>query len=157
MYFPSKKDLRYSLIVWAQIFSGVLVLVFNINIYGLNFVSALNGLGQFLIVLLLVLISLLLWIWLRTGYKIEEGKIKIKSGPLRKTVNIEEINKLSTSKISFAAISPFSGPALSTERIEINYGNHYDVINVSPASRRDFVKILLAENPDIQTDTNIVQ
>src|SRR5690625_1060331 len=120
-----------------------------------DFISNLSVLDYFLIGLLVSLIGLYLWIWLQTGYKIEKDELYIKSGPFRKTIKIEHIHKLRTSKISFMALSPFSGPALSTELIEITYGKHDEVINISPINKTDFVKVLVAEKPEIHNHTEI--
>lgn len=46
-------------------------------------------------------ISLLLWLWFGTSYKIEEELLKIKSGPFRSTVKIDEIKKTKRYKIPF--------------------------------------------------------
>lgn len=157
MYFPSKKDVPYTLLFWTPILFVVFVVMYNFEMYSRRFWSDFNVFGYFVAALPIVLIGLSLWIWLGTGYKIEEGEIKVKSGPFKKRIKIKEINKLGTSKITFAAITPLSGPALSTERIEMSYGKHHDVINVSPSSRRKFVKMLLAENPTIHTGENFAQ
>ncbi|MGO4886597.1 PH domain-containing protein [Anaerobacillus sp. MEB173] len=41
------------------------------------------------------------WLWFATGYTIENGVIKIKFGPFRKTVYIEEISKINKTKQFF--------------------------------------------------------
>src|SRR5699024_12482591 len=119
------------------LFLFTLIASYKGAIYSWDFISNLSVLDYFLTVLLGSLIGLYLWIWLQTGYKIEKNALYIKSGPFRKTIKIEHIRKLSTSKISFMALSPFSGPALSTELIEITYGKHDEVINISPINRSE--------------------
>lgn len=155
MYFPSKRDLPYTLLFWMPILLVVFVVVSNLEMYSRSFMNDLNVFGYFVAALPIVLISLYGWIWLGTGYKIEEGDIKVTSGPFKKRIKIKEINKLGTSKITFVAITPLSGPALSTERIEMSYGKHNDVINVSPSSRKHFIDMLLVENPEIQIEANV--
>ena len=154
LYFPSQKDLRY-LLIYMALFLFTLIASYKGAIYSWDFISNLSVLDYFLTVLLGSLIGLYLWIWLQTGYKIEKNALYIKSGPFRKTIKIEHIRKLSTSKISFMALSPFSGPALSTELIEITYGKHDEVINISPINKKEFVKVLVAENTEIHDHTNI--
>ena len=86
--------------------------------------------------------------WFGTGYKVEEGLIKIKCGPFKSAVKIEEVKKLRATK------TPLSAPALSIDRIEILHGN-YNIAVVSPKNKTDFIRILVSENPDIQVDNNL--
>ena len=96
----------------------------------------------------LLMIGLLLWLWFGTGYKIEKGLIKIRFGPFRSTVKIEEIKRLNATK------NPLSAPALSIDRIEILHGK-YGIAIVSPKNVDDFIRILLTENQYIQVDNNL--
>lgn len=102
-----------------------------------------NGIGYRFIIL----------VWFGTGYNIEEGHIKIKSGPFRSTIKIEEIKKINTKKVPFAF--PFEGPALSVNRLEVFHGKYHDVMNISPKNEKDFIKIIVSENPHIQIDKNL--
>ncbi|WP_200411314.1 PH domain-containing protein [Virgibacillus salexigens] len=92
--------------------------------------------------------GLLIWIWLGTGYKVKGGLIKVKSGPFRATIRIEEIKRLSKTK------SPFTAPALSVDRLEILYGK-YDVMSISPKNETEFIRLLVTENPHIQIDKKL--
>ncbi|MGY0692348.1 PH domain-containing protein [Virgibacillus sp. FSP13] len=134
MYFPSKKDTWLALIIW-----GVTILMGWQMITYKSVVIYIIG---------LLTIALLLWLWFGTGYKIEEGLIKIKSGPFRSKVKIEEIKRLNATK------TPLAGPALSIDRIEILH-RKYDVAIVSPKNAADFIRILLNENKYIQVDNNL--
>lgn len=93
-------------------------------------------------------ISLLLWLWFGTSYKIEEELLKIKSGPFRSTVNIEDIKRLNATKTLLA------GPALSIDRIEILH-KKYDIAIVSPKDRTEFVQALLTKNKCIEVDNSL--
>lgn len=129
-------------------FWGPILLVISFYMFALNP----SVLGY---VISALIICLMLWVWFGTEYKIKEGHIKIKSDPFRSTVNIDDVKKLSASNISLSAISYISGPALATDRLEILYGNKYDVVNISPKNEKDFLNTLISKNPDIQIDKSI--
>jgi len=134
LYFPSKKDTWLALVIW-----GVVILM------GWQMVSYKSLLWS---MLSLLIIAYLLWLWFGTGYKIEGRVIKIRSGPLRRTVKITEITKISATK------NPLSAHALSIDRIEIMYGK-YDTAIISPKNKAHFINVLVTENPDIQVDKNL--
>lgn len=143
MYFKSKKGIKPFLMFWSPAFLLILFYLFLLKQSILVFV------------IIALIICLLSWVWFGTGYKIKGGIIKIKSGPFRSTVRIEEIKKLSRSNGSLSEISFNSGPALSTDRLEIFYGKNYHVVNISPKNENDFINTLIVENPCIQVDKNI--
>ncbi|MFC7321507.1 PH domain-containing protein [Halobacillus campisalis] len=87
-----------------------------------------------------LIIGLLLWIWFRTGYTIEKGKVHISYGPFRKSISIEKIKKLGKTR------NPFTAPALSIDRLDILYGDH-QTIQVSPKHEAEFIRLLTEENP----------
>ncbi|ADU29329.1 PH domain-containing protein [Evansella cellulosilytica] len=141
MYFPSKKDNWLAFVILGAILLVILSFIFDGNR---------NGWPILEFIICLLVIGLPLWIWLGTGYKLEEGLIKIRCGPFKSTVRIKEITKLSATK------SPLSAPALSLDRIEITHGM-YNMAIVSPKNKIDFISILLSENPDIQVDKNLIR
>ncbi|GEN85220.1 hypothetical protein SLU01_35320 [Sporosarcina luteola] len=142
MYFPSKKDLWFGLIIWGFVVFLIAAYVFGGEPIGMQFITYNSIAGYILSVLI---IGLLLWFWFGTGYKIEGGFIKIKFGPLTSKVKIADITKLSAAK------NPLSAPALSIDRIEILYGK-YGIALVSPKNRVQFIKTLLGESPGIEVD-----
>ena len=93
-------------------------------------------------------ITLFLWMWFGTSYKIEEELLKIKSGPFRSTMNIEDIKRLKATKTLLA------GPALSIDRIEILY-NKYDLAIISPKNKTEFIRALLTKNKYIEVGNNL--
>ncbi|WP_186673837.1 PH domain-containing protein [Sporosarcina sp. BP05] len=145
MYFPSKKDIWLAFIIWGVILSIILVYIFGGEPIGWQIITYKSVLGY---IMSLLIIGLLLWLWFGTGYKVEEGFIKIRYGPFRNTVKIEEVKKLSATK------NPLAAPALSIDRIEILHGK-YNMAIVSPKNKTDFIRILVTENPDIQVDKNL--
>lgn len=131
LYFKSKKDTFFALLIWGVIIlMGWLMIVDkSVMIYIVDVLT----------------ISLLLWLWFGTSYKIEEELLKIKSGPFRSTVNIGDIKRVNATKTLLA------GPALSVDRIEILHRN-YDTAIVSPKARTEFVRTLLTKNECIEID-----
>lgn len=90
----------------------------------------------------------LIWIWFRTGYRIKDSNIVIYFGPIRRTIIIDDIKKISKVK------HPFTAPALSVDRLEIMY-RKYEVVTISPKKEREFIELLLKRNPQIQVDEKI--
>lgn len=142
MYFASKKDSWFLLLIWGFILFIFLMHMFGSEPVGLQLIAYNSLLGS---VISGVLVGLLLWIWFKTGYKIESGKINIQFGPFKKTIKIESIKKIHQVK------HPFTAPALSIDRVEILY-NKYEIITISPQNKNEFIRLLLLENPSIQID-----
>lgn len=94
-------------------------------------------------------ISLFLWFWFGTSYKVDEEELKIKSGPFRYKVNIEDIKSLKASKTLLA------GPALSIDRIKILH-KKYDVTIVSPKDKLEFIRALVTKNKRIDVDNKLL-
>lgn len=136
MYFKSKKDTWLALLIW-----GVSILM--------GWQMIVDKSVMILIVGVLTIFSLL-WLWFGTSYKIEEELLKIKSGPFRSTVNIEDIRRLNATKTLLA------GPALSIDRIEILY-KKYDIAIVSPKDKPEFVQALLIKNKAIEADNSLLK
>lgn len=93
-------------------------------------------------------ISLLLWLWFGTNYKIEEELLKIKSGPFKSTVKIKDIKRLNATKTLLA------GAALSIDRIEILH-RKYNIAIVSPKNKAEFVRALITKNKCIEVDHSL--
>lgn len=142
MYFPSKKDIWLGTIIWGSILFMIAISLFDDPGWRLSDVLE-SG-------ICLLISAFLLWLWFGTGYKVEEGVIKIKYGPFRSTVEIKKIRKLRATK------NPLAAPALSIDRIEILYGK-YDIAIVSPKYVTDFIDLLTSENAKIQIDEGLLQ
>ena len=123
MYFPSKKDIWLAFIIWGVILLIILIYIFGGEPIGWQIITYKSVLGY---ITSLLIIGLLLWLWFGTGYKVEGGLIKIRYGPFRSTVKIEEVKKLSATK------NPLAAPALSIDRIEILHGKY----NMAIVSRK---------------------
>ncbi|RID83502.1 hypothetical protein D1953_15670 [Peribacillus asahii] len=133
MEFSSKKDMWMRMIIWALI--GVFIWIF----YESTFIEF-NLVG---IIVMTIMIGLLLSIWFWTRYKIEQGILKISYGPIKKSIAIQDIQSIRLT------VNPFTAPALSMYKIEINY-RKYKTISISPINQERFIKELQKLNPKIR-------
>jgi len=137
MEFSSKRDMWMGLIIWALI--GVFIWIF----YESTFIEF-DLVG---IIVMTIMVGLLLSIWFSTHYKIEQGILKISYGPIKKSIAIEDIQSIRLT------VNPFTAPALSMYRIEINYLK-YKTISISPINQERFIKELQKLNPKIRMMSN---
>lgn len=142
MYFSSKKDLWMTIIIWLSAFLFIVPPVFSPDL-GVWMTPDFLNKQWIQIVVLFPIGFFLLWIWFKTGYTIEKRSIKIQYGPFKKDIRIDEIHSIRETK------NPFTAPALSMNRIEINYGQ-YETIQISPKEINLFVDELLKNNSHIQ-------
>lgn len=92
-------------------------------------------------VALLLTAILIASILVATYYTVDRTTLKIVSGPLRIRVGLEDINWVRETR------NPLSSPALSLDRLMINYGKNRKVM-VSPADKRGFLKAIGQELED---------
>ena len=78
-----------------------------------------------------------LWLLATTRYAVEPELLRIYSGPMRWVVPLREITRVARSR------NPLSAPALSLDRLRIDYGNGRWCL-VSPADRDGFLRALKA-------------
>ncbi|GGA80538.1 PH domain-containing protein [Ornithinibacillus halotolerans] len=136
MYFPSKKDVLFFIIIWGSILATIFVAFYRIEVPS----SVGSILGK---IFLLLITVLLLWTWFNTGYTIKDSKLTIRSGPFKKKIKVEDITKITKVK------HPLAAPALSIDRLEIMYSN-YNLILISPKNEQELIDQLLTENPQIR-------
>ncbi|CAM4097187.1 MULTISPECIES: PH domain-containing protein [Flavobacterium] len=92
-------------------------------------------------------IGLLFWILINTKYTIKNSQINCYSGPFKKTIKIDTINRID---FHDGIIIPVSLKlALNSEGIIIRY-NKFDDIYISPKQNKKFINELIAINPNIQ-------
>ena len=141
MFFPSKKDAWMGGIIW---FSALFLIISPIFFPDIGVWMTPDFLDKpWIKVAILSSIGLfLLWIWFKTGYTIEEGLVTIQVGPFKKKIRIEEIESIRETK------NPFSSPALSSDKLEINYAR-FETVAISPKDKTEFVRQLLVQNPAI--------
>ena len=134
--FQSKKDIWLAVLIW-----GVIILMFFMMITEQNIVVYIVGILNN---------ALLLWLWFGTNYKIDDENLIVRSGPFKSTIDIKSIKKLRATKTLLA------GPALSIDRIEIQY-KRYDSVIVSPKEKNKFIESLLSKNKSIEVDDKLIQ
>ena len=134
--FLSKKDIWLAVLIW-----GVIILMFFMMITEQNIVVYIVGILNN---------ALLLWLWFGTNYKIDDEDLIVRSGPFKSTIDIKSIKKLRATKTLLA------GPALSIDRIEIQY-KRYDSVIVSPKEKNKFIESLLSKNKSIEVDDKLIQ
>lgn len=141
--FGAKKDIWFIFIIWGTIVFVILISIFDFKSSQPSTVE--NVLG---FIIIGSTVGVLVWIWFGAVYIVNEDAIKIKFGPFRSKVNINEIKKIRKVK------SILSAPALSVERLEITYGK-FNLAYVSPNHEKDFIQLLLTKNPHIQLDEKL--
>ena len=141
MYFPSKRDLWMTATIWLFAFLFIIspIIFPNLGVWMTpDFLDK-----QWIKIVLLVPIGFcLIWIWFKTGYTIAENHLTIRYGPIKKIDTISSIRKTR---------NPFIDPALSMNKIEINFSG-LNTIAISPKNQTEFVRQLLKHNPHIKTD-----
>lgn len=78
-------------------------------------------------------IILPVWILLSTGYLITGDALRVRFGPFRMRIAIDDIHAIEAVK------SLHFGPALSMDKIKITYGEPEKVLYISPADKYMFV------------------
>jgi len=134
MYFPSERDWWLGLLIW-----------------GLVLLAAVPALlkpekGQFIIMIAVILF--IGWIWFGTGYEILDDELKVRCGPFRQRIPLQEIREIKRTR------SPLSSPACSLDRMEIKYGKSRRVM-ISPADQEGFIKMLTGKSPQIHLDEDL--
>lgn len=128
MKFQSKKDW------WAYpVFLGIIVAVFIPLFKDQDLTSLYIGVP---------VTGLLLWIWFTTYYVIERNSLVVRSAFIHKIIPVYEIKSIRRT------FNPLSSPALSLDRLEIQYGNGKMVL-ISPENREKFLEALKKMNPSI--------
>ncbi|KAB2331352.1 PH domain-containing protein [Bacillus mesophilum] len=141
MYFPSKKDLWMTIVIWlfAVLFIVPPILFPDFGVWMTP--EFLNK--QWIKVVILCPIGFgLLWIWFNTGYSIKDNILKIQYGPFKKVIKIEEIQSIRQTT------NPFTALSLSINRIEVNY-RKYNTIQISPKDMNGFLTQLMKINSGI--------
>lgn len=93
--------------------------------------------GTVLIVVLVLLVSIALpaWLFLATHYTLTATELRIRSGPFRWTVPLRDIVSVTPTR------NPLSSPALSLDRLRIEYGSGRWIM-ISPRDRDGFLRDL---------------
>ena len=84
---------------------------------------------------LLLAVGLSAWVLASTRYSLSDDLLLIKSGPFTWRVDVNEIHRIVATK------NPLSSPALSLDRLRIEYGNGKRIM-ISPEDRDGFLSDL---------------
>lgn len=87
---------------------------------------------------MVLLCALLFSIFKSTYYVVDNGELRIVSGPFRWRIAIDDIQSIEPSR------NPLSSPALSLDRLKISCGK-YRFVLVSPADKDGFIKTIERE------------
>jgi hypothetical protein len=134
MYFPSKRDLWLGLLIWGLVLLATIPALLK------------PGKGQ--LITMMAVILFIGWIWFGTGYEILENELKIRCGPFRQRIPLQEIKEIKRTR------SPLSSPACSLDRMEIKYGKSKRVM-ISPSDKENFIKMIMKKSPQIQLDEDL--
>lgn len=139
IFFASKRDSFYSIAVWGTIVILFLSIILNFSLALFNLFWGLIG---------LVAIGFLVWIWFGTSYRIESETIKIKNGPFKWMVKIQDINSISKRRSLLAT------PSLSVDRLVLHYDKYGEML-LSPKDESEFIELLLTKNTQIKLSEKI--
>jgi hypothetical protein len=87
-------------------------------------------------------LALVGWMFTTTAYVISGPALVLKSGPVRITIPIDKITRISRGSWVGSAI------ALSLSRIEIQYGRFQSIL-ISPEDTRAFIEAIVARVPNV--------
>ena len=90
----------------------------------------------------------MLWLYFGTRYELTQTHLKYKSGPLRGSIQIDQITEIITNKTLWSGLKP----ATARKGMIVKYGN-YDEIYISPETNDTFVKKILELKADIKITT----
>lgn len=138
MIYNSRKDPLISLILL-----GTSLLLIGASIY--NFIDTGVTVATIVVASISMLtVSLVLWIWLSTYYKITENTLFYRSGPIAGGIEIKKIREISPNKTMYVGLKP----ALAFKGLIIRYEKYNDIY-ISPAHPGAFIDELLKVNPSI--------
>lgn len=86
-------------------------------------------------ILFALAIAFMLWTLLNTGYTLDARTLYVRSGPFRWTIALEQIHSVTATR------DTRSGPALSFDRLRIDYGSGRSML-ISPRDKDAFLRDL---------------
>jgi membrane protein YdbS with pleckstrin-like domain len=123
--FPSRIDRWLAVVIATSALvslGAALILPFTVS----------AALGITLAVLLLASAGIQLWLMRATDYTVDGTELRIRCGPFRWRIPLRDIHRVTPTR------SPLSSPALSLDRLRIEYGDGRALM-VSPADKVGFV------------------
>jgi hypothetical protein len=138
MLFSSRKSVFFSLLIFGMIAFTALVFFFGI---GFGWIEK----SDYWIALpFTVIISLFLWIYFGTYYKLTDTELIYRSGPIRGKIEIHQIREIVKGKTMYSGLKP----ATAAKGLIIKF-RKYDEIYISPVSNDSFVAEIGKRNPHI--------
>ncbi len=113
---------------------GVIALVIGFSVYAAlrsDHLTLLSGLA------LTIAVVLPLWLLLNTRYGLDTSLLSVRCGPFHSRIPIADIQSITPTR------NPLSSPALSLDRLRIEYGHNRHVL-ISPRDRERFTRDLQA-------------
>jgi hypothetical protein len=143
MRFRSKIDGWLVLLVIA---TGVLALTTSIPLI----IRGVPGAIPIAVVVFVSVVGLPVWLLSTTSYWFEDEELCIRSGPLRWRIPVNQIKAVTPTR------NLLSSPALSLDRLQIDYGLYQSVL-VSPLDKKGFLGALnaLRSNSSLQRDREV--
>ncbi|WP_157981358.1 PH domain-containing protein [Aliidiomarina sanyensis] len=89
-----------------------------------------------------------LWLLASTNYTLSDSKLFVKCGPFKRDIPIAQITSIK------ATSSPLSSAALSTDRLQIDYGRGQSIM-ISPKDKEEFLRDLETRRAIGAHNTNI--
>ncbi len=129
MRFESKKD------TWLIVLGGLATVVVVLSLLPVALSARDWTVRLPLFGVLSVLCILVPWVLFGTFYVVEGGTLIVRSGPFRWRIKISDIRRVRPSR------SPLSSPALSLDRLRIEYGESRHIL-LSPPDQKAFSKAL---------------
>jgi len=80
-------------------------------------------------------LGLMLWTILGTDYTIDDSSLRVRGGPFRWTIRLQDIRSVTPTR------NPASSPALSLDRLRVDYGQDRFLL-ISPKDKEAFVRDL---------------
>ncbi|MCH8501886.1 MAG: PH domain-containing protein [Aliidiomarina sp.] len=119
----------------------VLVLVAIVSVFFIVFVSVLMT-GQIRAIMLAIPALIVgagfpLWLMKSTNYTLNDTNLIVRCGPFKWQVPVNQIQSVTPTS------NPLSSPALSLDRLQINYGR-WGTIMISPKDKEAFIQDLEA-------------
>jgi hypothetical protein len=135
--FPSRRDGWVVAITWLTVLPIAIALAFVFTAHDLT------ASWIFPTFLMVAAATLLLWVVYGTTYTINDELLRIRSGPFRWRVPLEDIVQ------AFPTDDPSASPACSLDRLHIAYGRDKSVL-VSPARQDEFMTLLREKCPALK-------
>ncbi|MGV3610798.1 MAG: PH domain-containing protein [Fluviicola sp.] len=136
--FSSRKSVFFSLLIF-----GMVALVAVLFFLGIAF-ERIGKQEYWLALPFTAIISLFLWIYFGTYYKLTDTELIYRSGPIRGRIVMHEIREIVKGKTMYSGLKP----ATAAKGLIIKF-RKYDEIYISPVSNESFIAEIGKRNPHI--------